>query len=408
MYIKRAMEETIRRTAKSFKAVLLTGARQVGKSTLLAHLFPEREYATFDDPVLLEQARSEPGLFFQNHPAPLTLDEVQYIQELFPYIKIECDRSEENGRFMLTGSQSFHLMRRVSESLAGRIAVLELGGLSLRELLGADFARPFIPTREYIGERTKSPHECGDLWRVIHRGSYPALCEADVDWTTYYASYVRTYIERDINDLMKVKDELKFTRFLSAMAARTGQLLNYSKVAEQADVTPATAKEWTSLLETSGIIYLLYPFSNSSLKRIIKTPKLYFRDTGLVCYLTRYPSPDVAMNGAMSGELFETFVVSEVLKSYTNAGLDPRMYLSYYRGRDKSREREIDLLIEQGDMIWPVEIKLSANPRLDMTNAFDVLDAIPGKKRGTGTILCRYPSPLWLNDRTVSLPVGYV
>ena len=408
MFIKRAMAEKIKSTAAGFKAVLLTGARQVGKSTLLTHLFPDREYATFDDPMLLEQARREPGVFFQNHPAPLTLDEVQYIQELFPYIKMECDRSQERGLFMLTGSQAFHLMRNVSESLAGRIAVLELSGLSMRELLGVEYSRPFVPTRDYIEERGKEATEVGNLWNIIFRGGYPGLYETELDWGTFYSSYVQTYINRDINDLLKVKDQLKFTRFLAAMAARTGQLLNYSKVAEQADVTPATAKEWTSLLETSGIIYLLYPFSNSSLNRIIKTPKLYFRDTGLVCYLTRYPSPDVAMNGAMSGELFETFVVSEVLKSYTNAGLDPRMYLSYYRGRDKGREREVDLLIEQGDVIWPVEIKLSANPRLDMTNAFDVLDAVPGKKRGTGTILCRYPSPLWLNDCTVALPVEYV
>jgi len=402
------MEEAISRAAKSFKAVLLTGARQVGKSTLLEHLFPDREYATFDDPVLLEQARREPGVFFQNHPAPLTLDEVQYIQELFPYIKMECDRSQERGLFMLTGSQSFHLMRRVSESLAGRIAVMELSGLSLRELLGVGFSRPFVPTRDYIDERGKEKTEVSRLWDIIFRGGYPGLYETDLDWGTFYASYAQTYINRDINDLMKVKDHLKFTRFLTAMAARTGQLLNYSKVAEQADVTAATAKEWTSLLETSGIIYLLSPFSNSALNRAVKTPKLYFRDTGLVCFLTRYPSPEVAMNGAMAGELFETFVVSEVLKSYTNAGLDPRMYLSYYRGRDKGREREIDLLIEQGDMIWPVEIKMSANPRLDMTNAFDVLDSIPGKKRGEGTLLCRYEKPLWLNERTVALPVGYV
>lgn len=409
-YITRHMESTVKNADRTFKALLVTGARQVGKSTILQHTFPQRTYVTFDDPLLLAQAKNEPGLFFRNHPYPITLDEVQYIQDLFPYIKMACDASENKGLFSLTGSQSFHLMKHVSESLAGRVAIFELSGLSLRELDGIDFHRPFIPTEEYIADRGRSVKHHDDIWNIIHRGSYPALYEADADWQLFYSSYVQTYLTRDVNDLLKVKDQLKFMRFLTAMAARTGQMLNYSKVAEQADITVATAKEWTSVLEASGLVYILQPFSNSALTRAIKTPKLYFRDTGLVCFLTKYQTPETAMNGAMSGELFETFVVSEILKSFSNAGMDYRMYVTYYRGKDKvaQRESEIDLLIEADHTIYPVEIKMSANPKLSMTNAFDVIDKIKGKQRGTGIVLCMYPQMHWMNERTAALPIEYV
>lgn len=409
-YIKRHMEPYIKQADRAFKALLVTGARQVGKSTLLGHVYPGRPYLTFDDPLILEQARTEPRLFFLNHPYPITLDEVQHIQELFPYIKMACDASDDKGLFFLTGSQSFRLMKHVSESLAGRIAIFELSGLSLREIDGIDFHKPFIPSEAYIEQRGMCVRHHQGIWTLIHRGSYPALYETDMDWQLFYSSYVQTYLNRDVNDLLQVKNQMKFTRFLTAMAARTGQMLNYSKVAEQADVTVATAKEWTSVLEASGLVYILQPFSNSALSRAIKTPKLYFRDTGLVCYLTKYLTPELAMNGAMAGELFETFVVSEILKSFSNAGIDYRMNVSYYRGRDKTeqRESEIDLLIEDGDTIYPVEIKMSANPKLTMTNAFDVIDRIKNHHRGLGVVLCMYPQKLWLNERVVALPIEYI
>ena len=418
MYINRAIENTILKTAKGFKSVLITGPRQVGKSTVLKHLFSDRKYITFDDPVLLAETKNEPGLFFRNNKPPIILDEVQYISELFPYIKMECDKSDEKGGFLLTGSQQYHLMKNVSESLAGRVGIIELSGLSLREITGDDFALPFIPSEKYIEERGKSYQPCDRIWEIIHKGGYPALHVDDIEWQTYYSSYVQTYIDRDINELGHVKDKLKFTQFLTAMAARTGQMLNYTSVAEQLEISTTTVKEWISLLEASGIIYIMQPFTNSALNRAIKTPKVYFRDTGLVCFLTKYQSPETAMNGALAGELFETFVVSEILKSFSNAGKDYRMYVSYYRGKDKIRkmengtktekESEIDILIEQDDMIYPVEIKLSANPKLGMTNAFDVLDRIPEKKRGIGVIICMYDSPLWLKENIVALPVEYI
>lgn len=417
LYIRRNLEETIRSCGKGFKAVLVTGPRQVGKSTILKHMYEKRKYITFDDPVLLAETKSEPGLFFRNNKPPIILDEVQYITELFPYIKMECDKSEEKGQFFLTGSQQYHLMKHVSESLAGRIAILELAGLSLREMQESSFSRPFIPTEEYIREREQNYQVCDEIWKVIHRGGYPALMDQEVDWQTFYSSYVQTYLNRDINELGNVKDKLKFTRFLTAMAARTGQMLNYSSVASQIEVTAATVKEWTSLLEASGIIYIMRPYSNSALTRTVKTPKMYFRDTGLVCFLTKYQTPETAMNGALAGGLFETFAVSEILKSFSNAGKDYQMYVTYYRGKDKSRKRdadgtemreaEIDLIIEQDDVLYPVEIKMTANPKLSMTNAFDVIDRIPGKKRGTGVILCMYGSPLWLKENIVALPVEF-
>jgi len=418
MYIKRAIENIILRTEKGFKAILLTGPRQVGKSTVLKHLYKEKKYITFDDPVLLAETKSEPGLFFRNNKPPIILDEVQYISELFPYIKMECDKSDEKGKFLLTGSQQYHLMKNVSESLAGRVGIIELSGLSLREIMGVGFAEPFVPSEHYIEKREKFYKSCENLWEIIHTGGYPALQVNNIDWQTYYSSYVQSYINRDINELGNVKDKLKFTQFLTAMAARTGQILNFASVAEQLEISASTVRQWVSLLEASGIVYIMQPYTNSALNRAIRTPKIYFRDTGLVCFLTKYQTAETAMNGAMAGELFETFVVSEILKSFSNAGKDYRMYVSYYRGKDKIRrnengmktetEAEIDILIEQDDMIYPVEIKMSANPKLRMTNAFDVLDRIPEKKRGIGVILCMYDVPLWLKENIVALPVEYI
>ena len=364
--------------------------------------------------MLLEETIREPGLFFRNNKPPVILDEIQHIAELFPYIKIECDSSEHNGLFDLTGSQQFNLMQHVSESLAGRIAVLELPGLSLRELQQVQCNRPFVPTEDYIEERGKEFSQCDDIWKIIHRGGYPALQNPDVDWQTFFSSYIQTYIERDISQLIKVQDKLKFTQFLTAVAARTGQLVNYADIANQTGISQVTVKTWISLLETSGIIYIMQPFTNSALNRAIRTPKIYFRDTGLVCFLTRYQTAETAANGALAGNL----AVSEILKSFANAGADYRLYVSFYRGKDKIRkqkngekkaqEAEIDLIIDMDGTLYPVEIKMSANPAREMAAAFDVLDKVPEKKRGTGTIVCLYSKPLWLSEAVRVLPVEYI
>jgi predicted AAA+ superfamily ATPase len=417
-YIPRTIEAVVKETTATFKVLLLTGSRQVGKSTLLETLFQEYRQITFDDQVMLSQARQDPGLFLQGNRPPVLLDEIQYATELFPYIKMACDSTKEKGLYLLIGSQQFELMKNVSETLAGRIGILELSPLSLREIQRVDFAGHFVPTDSYVEARERHAQPCEDAWSVIHRGGYPELQDQDLSWERYFGSYVRTYIERDVNDLVKIKDRLKFTQFLSAVAAHTAQMLNYQSIADQLEVSLNTVKNWISLLEASGVVFILQPFTNSALNRAVKTPKLYFRDTGLACYLTRWSNAQVTRVGAMAGALFETFVVSEILKSFSNEGIDYRFHVSYYRGKDKLRKRkngeeerteaEIDLIIEENGILHPIEIKLTANPKLGMTHAFEVLDKVPDAKRGTGAIICLYDKALKLSPDVFVLPVTYL
>jgi predicted AAA+ superfamily ATPase len=414
-YINRALERIIKETARGFKVLMLTGARQVGKSTTLEHLFRDYSFVTLDDPIQLNQAINEPGLFIANNPAPIVFDEIQYATSLFPYIKLESDKSTQKGQYLLTGSQQFHLMKQVSESMAGRVGILELSPLSLRELQGVETVDCFIPTKAFIEARKETQRPCADIWQVIHKGGYPELQNPDVSWERFFASYVRTYIERDINELARVQDHLKFTQFMTVLAARSAQMLNYTNIANELEISAQTAKNWVSLLEASGVIFILQPYTNSALNRAIKTPKLYFRDTGLVCYLTKWTNAEAAKNGAMSGALFETFVVGEILKSFSNNGLDYRFSVSYYRGKDKQRpqrngemksiESEIDLIIQKDGFIHPIEIKQTANPKTETTSAFDILDRVPQAKRGTGAIICQYDKPFLLAEDLYVVPV---
>lgn len=417
-YISRELEATAQRTAKAFKVLFITGSRQVGKTTMLGHLFPDYSQISFDDPIALSQAISEPGLFMENNQPPLLLDEVQYATDLFRYIKMKSDASSKNGLYLLTGSQQFHLMKKVSETLAGRVGILELAPLSLREIQGVGSQGRFIPSKEYIEKRKKSAQPCEDIWEVIHRGGYPALQNEEVPWEIFFSSYVRTYLERDINELLQVKDQVKFTQFLTAAAARTAQLLNYQNMADELEISLNTVKSWVSVLEATGLVFILQPYTNSALNRAIKTPKLYFRDTGLACYLTRWKDAETAKSGAMAGSLFETFVVSEILKSYSNSGSDYRFHVSYYRGKDKvnrkrdglqeSVESEIDLIIEDGGVLYPIEIKLTANPKQGTTSAFSVLDKVKETKRGNGAIICLYDKPFLIDPTTYVVPVNYL
>lgn len=417
-YIKRSIENVIERSAETFKAVLVTGARQTGKSTLLSRLYPDVKMITFDDPFMEDQAKNNPEMFMMLNEPPVFLDEIQYVPSLFRYIKMTCDKSDEKGQFFLSGSQPFKLMDMVSDSMAGRIAVIELAPLSLREIMGNSFTRPFLPTLEYVKERKDDAQNPGNIWNIIHRGGYPGLQDSSVDWSMYFASYIKTYLERDVRELAAVQDLDAFRKFMIACAARTGQMLNYSNIADEVGKDSVTIKKWISILEASGIIYVLEPFSSSVLKRAIKTPKLYFRDTGLAAYLTRWLSPETLANGAMSGAFFETFVISEILKSYSNCGLDYRYFVSYYRGKDKrkvkkdgsviSQEAEIDFIIEKDGILYPVEIKQASNVSADMTAAFQVLDNIPDKKRGTGAVVCMCPSPGALRDNVLQIPYWFI
>ena len=418
MYIKRSIESLLRKRAKNSRCILVTGARQVGKSTLLKKLYSDVAYVTFDDKLLLATAINDPKLFIKNLPKPSIIDEVQYASEIFPYIKMECDKSDMYENYYLTGSRQMRLMSKVQESLAGRISILELQGLSMRELNGIDFNKHFVPTEEYIAAREKQLKTYDNLWQAIHRGMYPEINVTERDWQDFYSSYVQTYLERDIKEEIEIKDMLAFTRFLSAIAARTGQMLNYMSVAQDVGVTQVTIKNWVSVLERTGIIFILQPYSSNHLTRAIKTPKLYFKDTGLACYLSKWNSAEALEQSAVAGNMFETFVISEILKSFSNEGRDYTFNVFYYRGKDKKRikengeifkeECEIDLIIEENGTLYPIEIKKSANPNKSMAFAFDVLDKDVDKKRGMGAIVCLYDTKLYLSDDLVVLPIEYI
>ena len=320
-YISRAITDVLKSRVSSSKCLLLTGARQVGKSTVVKHEFPEFHRADFDDRLTRLQAREEPKLFFLNNPRPLFIDEVQKESSILEEIKLLVDNSDDRGRFILSGSQKLELMKGMSESLAGRVSIMELCGLSLREIKNVPFNRHFVPTDEYFDKRENCLKKYEDLWEIIHKGSYPELYDVDRDWQDYYSSYVATYIERDINELINT-DSLTFTKFMTAVAARTGEMLNYANIASEVGVSEPTIKTWISVLERTGIVYILQSYSASSLNRAIKTPKIYFRDTGLACYLTRWITAEALKNSAVAGNIFETFIVSEILKSYSNEGMD--------------------------------------------------------------------------------------
>ena len=408
-YIDRAITSLLKKRVSTSKCLLLTGARQVGKSTLVKHVFPAYHRANFDDRLTRLQAREEPKLFFLNNPRPLFIDEVQKESGILEEIKMIVDESDQRGDFILSGSQKLELMKGISESLAGRVSIMELAGLSLREINGIMFNRHFIPSSQYLQEREKEIRPYTDIWKTIHKGSYPELYDIDRDWQDFYSSYVATYLERDINELIAA-DSLTFTKFMTSVAARTGEMLNYANIASEVGVSEPTIKNWVSVLERTGIVYILQPYSSNALARAIKTPKIYFRDTGLACYLTRWLSPETLMNSAVAGNMFETFVVSEILKSYSNEGRDYRFSIFYYRGKDKraSGENEIDLVIEEDGILYPVEIKMTGNPKAVMGTANQVLDKIPDKKRGTGVILCLIDKKTYLRENLVALPIDYI
>ena len=408
-YIERAITQVLRNRVASSKCLLLTGARQVGKSTVVKHVFPEYNRTDFDDRLTRLQAKEEPGLFFLNNPRPLFIDEAQKESSIFEEIKRIVDRSEARGEFILSGSGKFDLMKSVSESLAGRVSILELCGLSAREINGVSFNRHFIPSDDYLQERENDLKPYTDIWEMIHRGSYPELYDIDRDWQDFYSSYVSTYLEKDINELISA-DSLAFTKFMTCVAARTGELLNYANIAGEVGVSEPTIKNWISILERSGIVYILQPYSASALNRAIRTPKIYFRDTGLACFLTRWLTADALKNSAVAGNMFETFVVSEILKTYSNEGKDYKFSIFYYRGKDKkaSGENEIDLVIQEDGVLYPVEIKMTGNPRADMGCANPVLDKIPDKKRGMGVVLCLIEKKTFLRENLIALPIEYI
>lgn len=388
-FIARHAEKTLVRFASSFPAVLVTGARQTGKTTLLKKITEAKSIfsTTFDDIAEEEFALSDPKTFLELHASPYMFDEVQYVPELFRYLKIEIDKDRHNGMYYLTGSQQFKLMEKATESLSGRIGIVQLYSLSSREIRGDDFSDSFIPTKEYILERNKAfmnyDFSVQNVWNRIFTGGYPEVLKNTVSPKDFYAQYLKTYIERDIKNLSQVANEMQFLQFITVVASRTSQLVNYGDLARECGVSEVTAKKWLSLLVSSGIVYLLKPYSSNVEKRVVKTPKLYFMDTGLAAYLTRWTSPEVMQSGAMAGAFFETYVVSEIVKSFANNGEDAPIY--FYRDKDKI---EIDLLIEQDNTLYPLEIKKTATPKSDDAKNFFITSRIKNVQIAQSIIVC--------------------
>lgn len=407
---KRILEKTIKNLSRNFPALLLTGPRQVGKTTLLQNIADNRNYVSLDEIEERDLAQKDPKLFLKKYPPPVIIDEVQYAPELFSYMKVIIDETQEDGLFWLTGSQKFHLMRNITETLAGRVAIIDMLGLSQAEIDGRYDMQPFLLEEEYINDFSKYDYHDLNLFQMYQRiwiGSFPKLHykfddQSILSWSSFYSSYIKTYLQRDVADLTQVGDESAFYIFLRYAAARTGQMINYNDIAKELGLNLRTIKSWFSILETSGIIYILQPYYTNLNKRLIKTPKLYFLDTGLCAYLTQWNSPEALEAGAMSGAILETYCFAEILKSYWNNGLSPNFY--YYRDKDK---REIDLIIEQNGTLYPIEIKKSAAPREQDIKHFKVLDQFPLKK-GHGALMCLMDKDIPINREVTALPISWV
>lgn len=415
MYIKRALEDTIRYNFSKSKSLAITGARQTGKTTVTKHIYPDVRRINMKDNRLVSIAEDDPFSFLNSFDRPLFIDEVQDAPFLLNAAKVILDEVSSKGNYIFSGSQKWELMKGLSESLAGTVSILEMTTLSMREIKGIDFNKPFSLDEKYITERGKKIVSYDQIWNYIHNGFYPELYNDNSrSWENYYRDYVATYIEKDVYDILKIKDQTSFYRFLISCAARTGNILNYTNIADDIGIDSETVKSWIGVLEKTGIVYLLQPYYNSHLNRAIKTPKIYFRDTGLAAYLTSWTTADQLKNGAMNGAFFETFVVNEIIKSYINVGKDYKNHIYYYKGKDARRvngetvENEIDLILEENSILHPIEIKKNANVRADMARAFPVLDKDIEKHRGMGAIICSSEYKLQLRDNLIVLPIEYL
>ena len=417
MYIKRAIEETIAKVAGMFPVLFVTGPRQVGKTTLLKQLAEAgRKYVTLDDPDLRYLAKHDPALFMQRYTPPVFIDEIQYATELLPYIKMSVDESGRKGDFWITGSQVFRLMKNVSESLAGRAGIVHLLGLSDAEIYGYA-SKPFTTDPQQLLKRLDvvKARNLNEIYARIFKGSMPALyADEAVDWETYYRSYVDTYLQRDIRDLAQVADEMEFYNFMTVVAAHTAKPVVYEELAGAAGISAPTAKKWLSILVSSHVVALVQPYYNNVLKRVVKMPLLHFLDTGLAAYLLKWGNAEALEKGAMSGAFFESFVFSEIYKSYLNAGKDPPIF--YYRDKD---QKEIDLLLYQNGTLYPIEVKKAASPGKGAIKSFHVLDAVQEPEKfgainelkidiGEGSVVCMAKDLLPIDAKNWYVPVWLI
>lgn len=387
-YIKREAEQALTRLMAQFKVVLVTGARQVGKSTMIRHVLGDtHSYVSLDSMTERISARSDPKAFIEDHPAPVIIDEVQKAPELLDEIKAVVDEDEETGRYVLTGSQTYGLTRGARESLAGRVGILRMSGLSVRELSGSDRVGPHVPGDPWRRSAGARP----DPWQAIWRGSAPALADISLDWELHYANYVDTYIQRDVREVLDVRSEERFFRLLRLCASRTGQLVNYADLSRDAGVDDKTAKSWVSVLMGAGIVTLVDSMAPSESSGLARAPKLYLMDTGLACYLLGLDGPDAARRGNASGALFETLAVTELIKSFLNSGL-PAGHVRYFRERS-GRRREIDAVVRSGSFLYPIEVKETAHPgQADAANLWAV-DGIGGLPVAAGEVICATEEP---------------
>lgn len=405
-YIKRDLESKILSLSREYSCILVTGPRQVGKTTVLRQLMGnDRAYVTLDDLEERRLAKTDPALFLQMHALPIMIDEVQYAPELFSYIKIAVDNGAAPGTFWLTGSQAFNLMELAQESLAGRVAILHMPALSQHEIYGKGECTPFSIDLDALKARksTNEPTDMKGIYERIWKGSMPGLVSGRyTDRDVFYSSYLQTYIERDVKEQVALTDTLLFSDFIRAAASRAGQMLVVHDIARDVGVSDDTAKRWLRVLEKSDVIFYLRPYSNNLLKRAIKTPKLYFFDTGLVAYLTRYSAPEILANGAINGSILENYVVLELLKTYHNSAKECLLW--YYRDKESN---EIDLVIESNGVLNPMEIKRSVNPGSELISAFGLLDkaSVP---RGKGAILCMRPELSAFSSDNYIVPIWMI
>ncbi len=421
MYYERTLAPVIEKINDTFPVLIVTGPRQVGKTTLLTHLAgSDRTVVSLDNPTIRAFAKRDPELFLQRYAPPVLIDEVQYAPELFDYIKVYVDREKRCGDFWLTGSQTFRMMQRVTESLAGRAGIVRMLGLSNSEICGNHFPAFTADVSAWMSRMKDAPHmNITEVYERIFKGSMPRLYENEsVDREQYYESYIETYISRDIKDLSQVGDETAFLNFMAVAAARTAINVNYETLASEVGISAPTAKHWLSLLVSAGLVALIQPYSNNALKRVIKTPRMYFLDTGLCAHLTRWTSAETLERGAMDGAFFETWVVSEIYKSYLNVGIS-RPPLYFYRDSSK---KEIDLIICQDGIVSPVEIKKGAAPK-EATKNFGVLDPIEQEpdpdslssgaahqktQIGTGAVVCMPPDILPIDKKNWYVPAWII